>query len=917
MSAPLAAVLFDRPGFLLGLWIVVVLALVAVWRWRRGRGGADRLLHPRQQRRLLPLRGAGRTTLRTLLWIAAIAALFVAAARPRWGVSYQEVERRGADLFVLLDVSRSMLSADLEPNRLERARRDILDLLPHLANDRVGLVAFAGKAVVACPLTHDHGFFRQALREASPRTAPMGGTAIGDAIRTALDTMEPAADRDQSLLLITDGEDHDSFAPDAAGRAADRNVRIFTVGLGDSEEGARVPAAETGAETWLKHEGQEVWSKMDESLLRTLAERTDAAYVPARTTDYDLGQVYDEHLADLHRGAFESTRREQHRHRYQWFAGFALLLLVCESWMSPFSRRAVFTASLLLFASLAAHASVDGEEEKSARQLVDEGLGHLAENRFEEAVNVFEVAAERGSAPVIAFDRGVALQRAGRFDEARDAYVLATGGSDPAIAVRARYNLGRLAAERAEERFGNAPEAADGKTRDEGTALIEEAIHHFRRTLEQDPTHEDARHNLELLRLWLQHMEDVWRQRDQQEQQQEDGEQDLFSLLSEIFDEQDELQQKVAVASAMPDSPLRREESTATGEAQHALAGRWAGFAERAEAEVLSPPTPPGSGAAPPPSSAEQEQALALLREYLEQGRAKMDEAAAALTEGDFARAAAAQREVEFALSRWWAVMAQFPAAVQGSLRWQEEVLEPLTQWRHGMPPTTTVDEEDPSAADPTTTDPGVSPLAPGEQTAVQRQSRIAQAATLFEAKGQQLIASMQAALEQAQAAPGGPAGGAPSGAPPGPGGHAPDPEELRAQIDAFQRALEKAREHAPRIAERSSDTLAAVADEDPHEAVEAAEEVRQLLEEILAEMPPQEPQEGSGDSEENQDEQEEPSDEGENEESGTTSPRSPKMIPRKIPRMPNRTSPPATRSSSPRPGTANRFRSLQSKWRR
>ena len=267
----------------------------------------------------------------------AVACLIVASARPRFGVFFEDVSEKGVDLFVLLDVSRSMLAEDVAPNRLERAKSDILDLLQKLDGDRVGLIAFAGAPVELVPLTTDQGFFRMVLKDVDPDSAPRGGSLIGDAIRKAMESMEERRDRDQVIVLITDGEDHDSFPSEAAKQAAERNIRIISVGLGDTGEGARIPRRnEDGSLAFVRHEGQEVWSKMDERLLKELALTTSGAYVPAQTRAYDLGRIYDEHLSKLTRGEIQAEKRKRYREQFQLFGGIGLGLLLIEMLISRF-----------------------------------------------------------------------------------------------------------------------------------------------------------------------------------------------------------------------------------------------------------------------------------------------------------------------------------------------------------------------------------------------------------------------------------------------------------------------------------------------------------------------------------------------------------------------------------------------------
>ena len=235
-----------------------------------------------------------------------------------------------------------MLAEDIAPSRLERAKLDVLDLLPHLAGDRVGLIVFAGAAVAQVPLTTDQGFFRTVMDAVDVASAPRGGTLIGDAIRKALESWKQRRDRDQVIVLITDGEDHDSFPEEAAKQAAKLGVKIFTVGLGDSGEGTRIPIrGEDGGLRYVKDDqGREVWSRMDERLLKEIAFLTGGAYIPAKTRAYDLGEVYRDHLAGLTRGEIHTDKRKRYRERFQLFVCLGLGLLLLDVMIPSYSREA-------------------------------------------------------------------------------------------------------------------------------------------------------------------------------------------------------------------------------------------------------------------------------------------------------------------------------------------------------------------------------------------------------------------------------------------------------------------------------------------------------------------------------------------------------------------------------------------------
>jgi Ca-activated chloride channel family protein len=282
--------------------------------------------------RLLPRTSFGRQYAGAMLIGLALVALVAALLDPRWGVTYRKLPQRGIDLVVILDVSRSMLAEDARPSRLERARQYIGDLVERVAGDRVALVTAAGNAELRCPLTVDHGAFRLALATATPQAAGRGGTLLGDALRKAAEVFTDDVPDHKAVIIFSDGEDHGSYPLEAARRLHERlSMPIFTVGIGDADEGARIPVTVNGRRVFLTHDGQEVWSKMNASGLREIALATGGAYVPLGTGTVDMGRIYAERIEPLATREFEATTVKRHHPQYQWFAGLALLLLAAES----------------------------------------------------------------------------------------------------------------------------------------------------------------------------------------------------------------------------------------------------------------------------------------------------------------------------------------------------------------------------------------------------------------------------------------------------------------------------------------------------------------------------------------------------------------------------------------------------------
>lgn len=267
-----------------------------------------------------------------LLWLLAVALLVVALARPQWGEKWDEARRRGLDLIVLLDTSKSMLAQDLKPSRLQQAKWGVRDLVRQLQGDRVGLIPFAGASFLQCPLTIDYAAFLMTLDDVYIGIIPRGGTAIAATLKTAIDAFEESNAADRVVLLITDGEDHEDDPLSLVPSLVENNIRVFAIGVG-SPDGDLIPVtARDGRASFLKdREGNVVKSRLQEDVLRDLALQTDGLYVRAVGGDLGIDTLIEQGLAGLTRDESESRRIKTHVDRYAWFVGGALLLLAAES----------------------------------------------------------------------------------------------------------------------------------------------------------------------------------------------------------------------------------------------------------------------------------------------------------------------------------------------------------------------------------------------------------------------------------------------------------------------------------------------------------------------------------------------------------------------------------------------------------
>lgn len=316
-------------------WPALVLVPAAcallAWAFADRRRALARFVAPPLIRELAGAVDDAARRAKAALVVAGLALLAVALIGPQWGIRWQRVTRRGVDLMIALDVSKSMLAQDVKPNRLERAKLAVRDLIPLLHGDRIGLIAFAGTSFAQCPLTSDYGAFALMLEEVTPEIIPRGGTALAQAIRTGITAFQAGSTGSQALIIISDGENHEGDALEAAKEAAKAGIKIYTIGIG-TPEGELIPIVdESGHQTFLKdRDGRTVKSRLDERILEQIALATGGSYVRATPTSFGLDVLYRERIAALSQRDFESAMRKRAEHRFQWPLAFALLALAVE-----------------------------------------------------------------------------------------------------------------------------------------------------------------------------------------------------------------------------------------------------------------------------------------------------------------------------------------------------------------------------------------------------------------------------------------------------------------------------------------------------------------------------------------------------------------------------------------------------------
>lgn len=313
---------FGTPWALLGLVPAVFLAVFMVVRERERKRLAEAFMASPMLARLAeqyrPRQAAAVLGLRLL----AVVFLVLALASPQWGSDMVKVERQGLDIFFAVDCSKSMAAQDLKPTRMDAAKRELSVLIDRLSENRMGLVGFAGSAFVFCPLTLDQGAARMFLRQLDQDAVQIPGTAMGDAIRLALQNFTEE-DTAKVIILITDGEDHHSEPLAAADEAAARGVVIYTVGVGQAQ-GSPIPTVSGGYLT--DKDGNTVVSKLDEETLKQIAHKTGGRYVRVDGAVDPLEPVVDA-IGSSERRALESQMVLRFQERYQIFVGLALIFL--------------------------------------------------------------------------------------------------------------------------------------------------------------------------------------------------------------------------------------------------------------------------------------------------------------------------------------------------------------------------------------------------------------------------------------------------------------------------------------------------------------------------------------------------------------------------------------------------------------
>ncbi|MCX6122853.1 MAG: VWA domain-containing protein [Ignavibacteriales bacterium] len=495
---------FEHPEYLWFLLLIPALGVgfffLNLWQRKQLRRFVGAVLIPQ----LAPEASLAMRIIKQTLVSLALACLILAVANPQVGTRLEEVKREGIDLFVALDVSLSMKSEDIRPNRLEKAKRDVSELLRKLSGDRVGMVVFAGDAFVQFPLTADYTAADLFLSAIDVDAVPVPGTMIGSAIEVALKSFSKDVPTQKAIVVVSDGENTEGDVMGAVEDAKKAGVRVYSIGMGTPEGGPIPVLNQNGVRVDYKRDqsGSIVLSKLDETMLQQIAAATGGSYHRATSGGNEIEDIFKE-LASLEKVEFGTKQITGYETRYQYPLAFAILLLIFEIMLSErrtklakwFKKLLPAAVTVLLFAVFSAPATA-----QTVRSHINEGNHMYDKSKYTDAEVDYKKALEKNPKSKEAqFNLGNSYYKQQRFDEAMREY----GNSgvsmkSPEERAAMYYNTGNSFYQ---------------------SNKYQEAINAYKQSLRLNPNDEDTRYNLQMARAKL-------AQQQQQKQQNKDQKQD-------------------------------------------------------------------------------------------------------------------------------------------------------------------------------------------------------------------------------------------------------------------------------------------------------------------------------------------------------------------------------------------------------
>jgi len=485
---------FGAPQWLWGLVLVPILIALFVRAERRGLRRLQEFVSARLLPQLAGTVNRPRRVIRFALQLLGLSLALMSLAQPRWGYTFEDVKRKGLDLLIAVDTSRSMLSNDVQPSRLERVKLAIQDLINELQGDRVGLIAFAGRAFLQAPLTIDYDAVVEAINDLDTKTIPEGGTNISSAITLATQSFGKSAMGNRALIIFTDGEELSGDAVKTAKEAADAGVRIFTVGVG-TPQGSLIPIAGDDGETAFVKDsaGQVVKSKLDDKRLRELAQAAGGFYLHLENGPRTMQQIQNEGLAKMQAAEMDVRLSRRPIERYEWPLGAALIALAFSiligerkgvrerGYVATPARATAAAAALVMVLSSFAFAT-------------SPGIDAYRNGKFEDAYKQFQEALETHPQSRVEdklqFDSGAAAYRLNDYTKALESFSQALLSRDTGLQSKGHYNLGNTLYQRGETQKGDDKKLSDWTN----------ALDHYEQTLKLEPQNKEAKDNYDYVK---------------------------------------------------------------------------------------------------------------------------------------------------------------------------------------------------------------------------------------------------------------------------------------------------------------------------------------------------------------------------------------------------------------------------------
>ena len=528
---------FANPNMLWGLLAVPVLVITLVYDHRRRREDLEKFTGPHLAEALAPGRSWRKNLLKGFLKSAGFALLLIALAGPRFGSQLVKIEREGVDLVIALDTSLSMLAEDMLPNRLERAKQEIVDLIRGLKGDRVGIVVFAGDSFALCPLTVDYDAALMFIRSVGVDVVSEPGTNLEKAIDKSAALFESSEKRDRAIILVTDGENHEGNPIPAARKAGEAGIKIYTIGIGNPS-GELIPERGTdGSVAGYKKDrrGETVLTQLDEKTLQEIAVASKGKYLPATREGLELKVLYNE-ISGMERKMIKGEFVERKKERFWIFLCGALLLLLLDAVITSKAlfrgtrrRRILHTGAAglaLAIPLLAAPITVDAKSVDAGR--VKSGNKYFEAGEFDKAITLYvESLGDTLKLPKnyqgVLYNVGNALFEQNKYEEAIDLYHQSYS-EDSTLTGQMLYNRANAFLTKGD---------------------VGEAVESYVQALQYLPDDEDVRHNLELALRQLQQQQQQQQQNkgDQEEENQEQQQQNQ-ERQEQQPDEQDQRNQQ-------------------------------------------------------------------------------------------------------------------------------------------------------------------------------------------------------------------------------------------------------------------------------------------------------------------------------------------------------------------------------------